>query len=24
VVKKIAEGADWNDPAVNQYVQSLL
>ncbi len=24
VVKKIAEGADWNDPAVSQYVQSLL
>jgi len=24
VLKKIAEGADWNDPAINQYVQSLL
>jgi cytochrome c biogenesis protein CcmG, thiol:disulfide interchange protein DsbE len=24
VVKKIPEGADWSDPALNQYVQSLL
>ncbi len=24
VVKKIAEGADWSDPAVGKYVQSLL
>jgi cytochrome c biogenesis protein CcmG, thiol:disulfide interchange protein DsbE len=24
VVKKIAEGADWTDPALNQYIQSLL
>jgi thiol-disulfide isomerase/thioredoxin len=24
VMKKIAEGADWNDPALNQYIQSLL
>jgi thiol-disulfide isomerase/thioredoxin len=24
VIKKIAEGADWNDPALNQYIQSLL
>jgi len=24
VLKKIAEGADWNEPAINQYVQSLL
>jgi thiol-disulfide isomerase/thioredoxin len=24
VVKKIAEGADWNDPSLRQYVQSLL
>ena len=24
VVKKIAQGADWNDPALNQLVQSLL
>ena len=24
VVKKIAEGADWNDAGLEQYVQSLL
>jgi len=24
VVKKIAEGADWSDPGLNQYIQSLL
>lgn len=24
VVRKIAEGADWTDPSLNQYVQSLL
>lgn len=24
VVRKIAEGVDWNDPALQQYVQSLL
>ena len=24
VVKKIAEGADWNDPGLRQYVDSLL
>jgi thiol-disulfide isomerase/thioredoxin len=24
VVKKIAEGADWSDPSLNQYIQSLL
>ena len=24
VVKKIAEGADWNDPQLVQYVNSLL
>ena len=24
VLKKIAEGADWTDPALNQYIQSLL
>lgn len=24
VLKKIAEGADWSDPSLNQYIQSLL
>lgn len=24
VVKKIAEGADWNDPQIRQYIESLL
>lgn len=24
VLKKIAEGADWNDPSVTQYIDSLL
>jgi hypothetical protein len=24
VIKKIAEGADWSDPSLNQYIQSLL
>ena len=24
VVKKIPEGADWNDPQVRQYIDSLL
>jgi thiol-disulfide isomerase/thioredoxin len=24
VLKKIAEGADWTDPSLNQYIQSLL
>ncbi len=24
VVKKIPEGADWNDPSVRQYIDSLL
>jgi len=24
VVKKIAEGADWSDPTITQYINSLL